>query len=151
MNLARFFRVGGLLIVLLAGPWRSAHAQGTTNQTTLPPTGPPNQISIAATVPTAYAAGGIPGKFKLTRSGENVLSDVTISYKVGGTAVAGQDYQALSGTQTIPAGQTSVTIKVHPLAVAGSSGTSEGVKVTLLEGDGYSLTTQVKAKVKIVQ
>ena len=73
-----------------------------------------------------------------------MLSDVTVSYKVGGTAVAGQDYQALSGTRTIPAGQTSVTIKVHPLAVAGSGGTSENVKVTLLEGDGYSLTTQVK-------
>ena len=42
-------------------------------------------------------------------------------------------------------------IKVHPLAVAGSGGTTKGLTVTLLEGDGYALTSSVKAKVKIVQ
>ena len=151
MNLARSFRVGGLLIVLLAGGWRSAQAQAVTNQTTLPPITPVNQISISASVPTAYAAAGIAGVFEITRSGGNLLNDVTISYKVGGQAAAGQDYKALKSTRVIPAGQTTVKLKVHPLVVAGSAGTSKSVKVTLLAGDGYALTSATKAKVKIVQ
>ncbi len=150
MNLARRVRIGGLLVILAAGG-RSAQAQSATDQTTLPPTTPPNQISITATVPTAYAAAGIAGVFEITRSSENVLGDVTISYKVGGQAVAGHEYKELKLTRVIPAGQTTVKVKVHPLAVAGSSGTVKGVKVTLLEGNGYALTAATKAKVKVVQ
>ncbi|MCB9016960.1 MAG: HYR domain-containing protein, partial [Lentimicrobiaceae bacterium] len=39
-------------------------------------------------------------------------TDTEISYTVSGTATAGSDYNSLSGTVTIPAGSTSVTIDV---------------------------------------
>lgn len=40
--------------------------------------------------------------------------DTEIVYSVGGTAIGGVDYAALSGTVTIPAGETSATIVVQP-------------------------------------
>jgi gliding motility-associated-like protein len=43
--------------------------------------------------------------------------DITVSYTIGSgsTAVGGTDYNALSGTVTIPAGQNSATIYVNPI------------------------------------
>lgn len=40
--------------------------------------------------------------------------DTEIAYSVGGTAIRGVDYEALSGTVTIPAGKTSATIAIKP-------------------------------------
>jgi hypothetical protein len=40
--------------------------------------------------------------------------DTEISYSVGGTAISGLDYEALSGTVTIPAGETSASIVIKP-------------------------------------
>ena len=39
-----------------------------------------------------------------------------VRYTVAGTAVAGKDYEALSGTVTIPAGESSATVEVSPIA-----------------------------------
>ncbi len=40
--------------------------------------------------------------------------DTEIAYSVGGSAIAGVDYEALPGTVTIPAGETSATIVIKP-------------------------------------
>ncbi len=127
---------------LVAGP--------VSDQTILPPQNPPAEVSIMAKVPMAYAAAGVPGSFRLTRTG-SVLEGVTISYRVSGKAVPGQDYVALKGTKTIPASQTGAQITINPLRVAGSGGTIKGVRVTLLPGDGYAVSAESKASVKIVQ
>lgn len=161
MNLLRRGLIGGLPTCLLitamlsagrmTAPAQPPAAGAVPSQTTLPPENPPNEISIVAVVPTAYASAGIPGKFMLQRVGGNPLEDLTVSYRVGGEAVAGQDYRALPGTLTFPAGQSKVDLKVKPLDVAGSGGTAKGVRVTLLPSDGYSISGAAKAKVKIVQ
>ena len=77
-----------------------------------------DNVSLSATVP--YAAAVVPqsGQFTVTRSG-NVASDLTLNYSTANsTAVAGADYDGASvpGSVTIPAGQTSATIAVDPLA-----------------------------------
>ncbi len=46
------------------------------------------------------------------QSDRAVPGDLTVRYQVTGTATADRDYQALSGTVTIPAGQTSASITV---------------------------------------
>ena len=125
-------------------------AQAVADQTILPPITPASEISISAKVPTAYAAAGTTGSFVIQRTG-SVLDDVTVNYQISGKAVAGQDYVAIKGTRTIAAGKDRATITIHPLVVAGSGGTVTGVRVTLLAGGGYSLTSEVKATVKIVQ
>ncbi len=156
MKFPRPRRASGLpVIVLLAvagfvtAPGR-ASAQTVANRTTLPPMNPPNEISISAKVPTAYAAAGTPGSFLIQRVGSS-LEGLTIHYQVSGQAVAGQDYVALEGTRTISADKDHATITVHPLVVAGRGGTVKGVRVTLLTGGRYSLGSEVKATVKIVQ
>ena len=57
-------------------------------------------------------------------------TDTVISYTVGGTATAGDDYTALSGTVTIPAGATSATIPVLVINDTDLEGL-ETVEVTL--------------------
>ena len=52
-----------------------------------------------------------PGQFIVSLS-QAVSVGTTASYTVSGTATAGSDYTALSGSVTIPAGQTSATIAV---------------------------------------
>ena len=57
--------------------------------------------------------GLVPGVFRISRA--DTAHDLVVAYTVGGTAIAGQTYAALSGTATIPAGSNSVDIAVAPL------------------------------------
>ncbi|MGD1931348.1 MAG: Calx-beta domain-containing protein, partial [Leptolyngbyaceae cyanobacterium] len=86
-----------------------------------------NAVSIVAS-----QAGGEP-----TNPGEFTVSlaavasqDTVVSYSVGGTATAGSDYSALSGTVTIIAGQTTAAIAVPVLEDSEGEG-DETVVVTL--------------------
>ena len=64
-------------------------------------------------VSDANEDGLIPGSFRISRA--DTAHDLVVPYSVGGTAVAGQTYAALSGTATIPAGSASVDIEVMPI------------------------------------
>ena len=50
--------------------------------------------------------------------------DLTLTDKIGGTAVNGTDYKMLKGSVTIPAGQTSAEIRVKPWRAAAARSTS---------------------------
>ena len=52
-----------------------------------------------------------PGQFTVTLSNASA-SDTTFSYSIGGTAIADDDYTALSGIVTVAAGETSAVIDV---------------------------------------
>ena len=69
-------------------------------------------LSVAK-VSDAAELGLVPGAFRISRA--DTAYDLTVAYTVGGTAVAGQTYETLSGTATIPAGTNSVDIVVTPL------------------------------------
>ncbi|MFD0893583.1 DUF1349 domain-containing protein [Luteolibacter ambystomatis] len=73
--------------------------------------------TVALATPDANAAevGLDPGSFTVTRSGGSTAAALNVLYTLSGTATNGTDYQALSGTVTIPAGQTSATITVTPI------------------------------------
>jgi hypothetical protein len=62
--------------------------------------------------------GGTPGSFTVSRTGIMDLP-LTVNYSVSGTATAGADYTALSGTVTIPAasgvGTNSATVSFTPI------------------------------------
>ncbi len=72
-------------------------------------------ISITATDGNASEDGTNPGQFTVTRSRCDLTPLLTIDYTVGGTAVSGEDYTALSGTLEIPGGSSSATITVSPV------------------------------------
>lgn len=46
-------------------------------------------------------------------SGKIPAEDITVTYSIAGSATAGNDYQALTGTVVIPAGKNSVTVPVN--------------------------------------
>jgi gliding motility-associated-like protein/uncharacterized repeat protein (TIGR01451 family) len=72
---------------------------------------------VISVVGTADAAEGSGGSFTISLpGGVTATEDITISYAAGGTATAGTDYTALSGTAVIPAGQNSVAVAVNALA-----------------------------------
>ncbi len=109
------------------------------------PTGPV-VVSVAASRSTASEAGGQPGEFTISRTGDLSLP-ITVSYGVSGSATNGMDFPELSGTAVIPAGASSVTVVVQPYSDT-TPETTETVILTLVSGPGYTLGT-VAATVSI--
>ncbi|HWV66642.1 Calx-beta domain-containing protein [Chitinophaga sp.] len=69
-------------------------------------------MTVSATTPNA-AEPSTPGAFTIgLASGKIPVTDITVTYTIAGTATAGNDYTALTGTVVIPAGQSSVVIPV---------------------------------------
>jgi fibro-slime domain-containing protein len=74
----------------------------------------PPTVSIAATDPTASEQSLEPGEFTISLK-EPLNKDLQVVYQVSGTATPGSDYQPLSGSVTIPSGQTTAKIPVLPI------------------------------------
>jgi len=72
----------------------------------------PTTVSIAASDATASEPGTDDGAFTVTLAGGKIAptGGIAVTYTVAGTATAGADYTTLTGTVTIPAGQSSATI-----------------------------------------
>ena len=106
-------------------------------------TEPPPTVSISATKAQASEANDsigeikIPGEFTISRSG-GIGEALTVNYTVSGTATSGTDYTSLSGTVTIPVGQTSVMIPVNVIDDT-TQESSETVIVSLESSANYSL------------
>jgi acetyl esterase/lipase len=104
-------------------------------------------VTIQATDPGAAEAGADPGVFTVSVAG-GFPGDLTVRYTVAGTAVNGTDYAPLSGSLTIPAGQTSATLEVDPVA-DGVLETAETVLVTLAPSSSYAVGSPATAGVDI--
>ena len=72
--------------------------------------------TVWITVPDPNAAEpGDPGRFIVSRKGTDSTEDsLTVKYSVSGSATAGKDYVALSGSVTISAGSLTAGITVRP-------------------------------------
>ena len=71
-------------------------------------------VTIVASDANAAEAGQAKGAFKVTRTGSKT-APLTVLYTLGGSASNGADYQALSGSVTIPAGAIATTFNVTPV------------------------------------
>lgn len=71
-------------------------------------------LTVAATHPWARELGEVPGTFTVTRSGPTT-NPLTVSYTYGGTATAGDDFDATVNSAVIPAGQVSVDVPLTPV------------------------------------
>jgi carbon monoxide dehydrogenase subunit G len=108
------------------------------------------RVSITAVDAAAGESSGTanPGQFRVTRTG-STAGALVVTYTVTGTATADDDYTALTGTVTIPAGSLTATFNVNVLQDAVSE-PSETVIVTLDPGAAYSVSaTQDDATVTI--
>ena len=83
------------------------------------------------------------GQYQISRTGLTT-SSLTVFYTVSGTATNGSDYSQLSGSVTIPAGRSSVTLSVNPIDDAQSEGT-ETLILTLAARSNYSIDTTLAA------
>ncbi len=103
-------------------------------------------ISLAATHASASESGET-GVFTFTRT-EDPSAALTVTYKIGGSATNGVDYQQLLGTVTFAAGATTATVSVKPID-DGIVESSETVTATILAGDAYTIATPAAATVTI--
>jgi hypothetical protein len=83
------------------------------------PPPPLPQIDIVASTSSIAENVSTPGVFTVTRSFDpppvDTTDPLTVYYSVAGTATNGDDYNTLSGSVTIPAGETSTTIEINPI------------------------------------
>jgi len=94
-------------------------------------------VAITATQPTAAEVGPVAATYTVTLAGGSLGTALTVNYTPSGVGVNGTDYQTLSRTVTIPAGSTSATISVTPLAGANPGVGSKTVILTLQTGANY--------------
>jgi hypothetical protein len=88
-------------------------------------------VGIVATDRNASEDGADPAEYRVRRSG-SIARPLTVGYYVRNTSTAtsGSDFQALSGTVTIPAGQRTATFSLTPID-DGIAEPTESVTLTL--------------------
>jgi putative intracellular protease/amidase/inorganic pyrophosphatase len=96
-------------------------------------------VSITATDSTAAEANRETGTFTVSRTGSTTAA-LVVNYSLSGTATNRADYDSLSGTVTIPAGQSSATITVRPVDDT-TVDANETVTVTLAANAAYNRGT----------
>ncbi len=98
---------------------------------------PLSNVRVFSKRPDAIEGDGAPIEFVVQRTGP-LTNSLTVAYNLSGTATAGIDYTALSGTVTIPAGSATASILTTPLADALSE-TIENIQVELMDGPDYNV------------
>ena len=101
----------------------------------------PPIVTVKATTPNASDAGPVDGVFTVAREGSTTAS-LLVNYTISGTAKAGQDYTALTGSVTILVGSATATITVAPLDDGVPTG-AETVVLTLASSANYTLAGQM--------
>jgi hypothetical protein len=111
---------------------------------------PPPTVTINVTTPATNELSTSPGVLTVTRNGPTDTA-LTVNYTVSGAAVNGTDYSTLSGTITIPAGQSSAAINVSPLddGDGDDANASEAMTATLSSSSAYSIGGTGQASVII--
>jgi hypothetical protein len=104
-------------------------------------------VSVTATTPNASRVGSTDGIIAFTRSG-STASSLTVEYSLGGTAVNGVAYSKLATSAIIPAGASSATLTVAPLASASYVG-AEAAALMLSASAAYAVGAQNNATVNI--
>ena len=104
-------------------------------------------VTIAATTPTAAELGAVPGTVTITRGGDTTAA-LTVSYAITGTATNGSDYVSIPASVTIPAGASSATVTVTPIPDNIAEG-DETVVLTLSADPAYGSGAQTSATVTI--
>jgi Calx-beta domain/Beta-propeller repeat len=109
------------------------------------------QVSITATDPNAAETldgkTPNPGEFTITRTGETT-DPLTVNYSIDGKAINGEDYQKLTGSIIIAAGETTVSLPIEAIDNEKSE-YSEKVNLTLEPNFFYGVDTNKSATVTI--
>ncbi|MEO8752182.1 MAG: Calx-beta domain-containing protein, partial [Casimicrobiaceae bacterium] len=117
-----------VIVTITASP--TTYLIGAPNSATVTiADGVPNTVTVVATDPDASETGLDPGLFTFTRTGPTTFP-LQVNFSPTGTANRGFDYLDTGFSVTIPAGQSSATLTITPIA-DGASDPDETVIVTL--------------------
>ncbi len=134
--------LNGMAFTLFNGraTWDTAGrlSQATTNSPAL---------TAAASSSVASRLDLSPGTITFTRAG-STSSALTINYSLGGTAIQGVDYQALSSV-VIPAGAAAANLTITPVLSTNLVAT-KSVVLTLNASSGYSIQSPGTATVTLI-
>jgi hypothetical protein len=106
-------------------------------------------VSVAVSDATGAEPGTDTGRFTLSRSGGVSGQVLTVGYVLTGTATSGADFTALSGSVTMPAGVTSVSVDVRPVDDADVEG-KETVVLTVAPDPTYKLGSVASGTVTLL-
>lgn len=107
-----------------------------------------SEVSVVATDRYAIEQTQDKGVFTVTRTRVS-NTRLTVYYTIGGTAIPGSDYTALTGSVTIPKGKASAVIEVVPIN-DGRSASNRTVELTLNANAAYFLAKPSAATVSIL-
>ncbi len=106
-----------------------------------------DEFGLEVFVPNSMSEDGGTGLFTLTRTGSTDAA-LEVSYTVSGEATPGDDYEALPGSVTIPAGSDTATITVN--AINDTQGEDTENVTLLIKGSAeYEIREQVAASIPI--
>ncbi|HYR57839.1 MAG TPA: FAD-dependent oxidoreductase, partial [Chthoniobacteraceae bacterium] len=126
----------------------AAFTPGASSSATITIMDKPTVQIVATTPSTSEASVSQPALFTVSRDASQTASDWTVSYQVSGTAIASLHFVALPGGVTIPAGQTSATIALTPIADDIAEG-DRTVTLTLLSGASFTAGANASATATI--
>ncbi|WP_315850168.1 Calx-beta domain-containing protein, partial [Novipirellula maiorica] len=116
-------------------------ATGTITNDDADPVTPVVTVAVAPTAVNEDGTGTLVYTF--TRTGATT-SALTVNYSVSGTATSGSDFSALSGSVTIPAGQSSATVSVNPIDDT-TVEPNETIVLTVVDTTSYDVGTAAAA------
>jgi hypothetical protein len=96
-----------------------------------------SSITVNATTSVASRLSMAPGTFTLSRTGDTSEA-LNVSYSLGGSAVAGTDYQVSASTISFAAGSSSASVAVTPMVSSNIVG-PQSIVLSLSAGAGYSV------------
>jgi hypothetical protein len=105
-------------------------------------------LSVAASTASTNENSGDSALFTISRTG-STAAPLTVNYLIGGSAVGGDDYDAVGASVIIPAGSTSVQVQILPKDDGVQEG-DESVTLTLLSDVSYIVATTDTVAVTIV-
>jgi hypothetical protein len=106
-------------------------------------------VTVVASDASGAETGGNTGTFRFERTG-NKATAITVGYSTAGTASAGSDFTALSGSVVVAANAASALVTVAPIDDALKEGT-ETVQVTVAPGTGYVVGSTSTALVSLAE
>ena len=136
----------GTFVVTLSATNGTGTGTATLTLTVAPPL---PTVTVVANIPSVVAGSGEIGEFTLSLSPAQD-HDVWVDLSIRGSAVNGTDYVLLKSVKKIKAGRTSRPVKVIPLGSGAGPGVARAVALFVAPGNGYTVGTTVKVKVKII-
>lgn len=107
---------------------------------------PPTTVNLEALDTEAHEDGDA-AVFAVTRE-DNFEETLVVNYQIGGSANRDSDYQPLTGSVTLEAGQKGATISVVPNYDLLAEG-DETVEITLTDGSRYELSSEIQGTATI--